>query len=141
MATSNVTYVCTIKESCDKTFCKYIDWADHEKNDHGTVKHAFYCNTLDGCKEAFYKEKEFKRHFEEMHPAHSLVIHDYLLGPFYKRFWCGFCNKVISTPEYSWYSEFYRACQIEAHLQGQLLENSEYQVAYHAKDWVYIKVW
>ncbi len=140
MATNNVTYVCTIKESCSQTFSKYSDWADHEKNDHGKIMHVFYCNGLDGCKKGFYDEKEFKRHFEKMHSAHLFIADDYLLDPFYKRFWCGFCNCIIDTPEYSWYSKFYRACHIGAHLEGVLLDHGDYQVADHAKDWVYIKV-
>jgi len=141
MATAaTAIYVCTISSSCNETFTKYIDWADHEKNDHGKIRHIFYCESLDGCKEAFHDEKEFTRHFEEMHPAHSLITDDYLLDPFYKRFWCGFCKKAISTPSYSAYSEFYRACHVEAHLQGSMLESGEYQVANHAGDWVYLKI-
>jgi hypothetical protein len=132
MATSSLTYICTIIESCNLTFDKYIEWADHEKNDHGSIMHVLYCNGLDGCKRCFYNEKEFKRHFEEMHPAHSLYADDYLLDPFYKRVWCGICKCVINTPEYSWYSEFYRACHIAAHFEGGLDLNGNYRLPqYH----------
>ena len=76
-----------------------------------------------------------------MHAAHSLDADDYLLDPFYKCFWRGICKSVIKTPEYSWYSEFYRAYHIAAHFEGSLDEDGNYQVAQAApQDWVYIKV-
>ena len=142
MLSSNiVTYVCTILESCNQTFNEYIDWCEHEEKGHSEIIHIFYCNGLDGCKEGFYNEKEFKRHFEEMHPAHSLWADDYLLDPFYKRFWCGVCMKVIDAPEYSWYSEFYRACHIQAHFEGSLDKDGNYRFPQaHPTDWIYIKV-
>ena len=94
-------YGCTFPK-CKKKFGSKYDWKRHEINQH----HQQECWRCDGvsnpCLKLIYKEEDYRAHLRRHHNvSDSSVVNSLVgeqrIGPRSQvRYWCGFCNAIIS---------------------------------------------
>src|ERR1700730_2451662 len=103
----SIPYGCTIRPECAKTFTTFTQWWLHEAAEHEDMVDIWHCMSDFSprtCPVACYTKEDFETHRglqqHGVHPPYpDIDPDDYCLGPAVgKRFWCGFCKKVIEVP-------------------------------------------
>ena len=96
-------YGCVI-DGCFKSFGSKSDWTRHEQT-HPDQRECYRCDGLHRCngvhcfKVFYHGEDSYRQHLQacEVKDIDDTVVSRKVPGNHQRRFWCGFCNKIVDS--------------------------------------------